>query len=125
MTDLVQRLRDSATHARAIDRAALLHEAADEIERLRSRPASSDIVTRLRQTRANMLGTDDEAHYWDCHDAAAEIERLRLTDAERKAIYLAEGRLRTAYIPDDAAAATLRGLLDRIGKRAQNDESSI
>ncbi len=33
MTDLVQRLRASATQARAIDRAALLHEAADEIER--------------------------------------------------------------------------------------------
>jgi len=41
------------------------------------------ILTRLRQTRANMIGTDDEQHYWDCHDAAAEIERLRLTDAER------------------------------------------
>lgn len=37
MTDLVQRLRDSVTQARAIDRAALLHEAADEIERLREK----------------------------------------------------------------------------------------
>jgi len=37
----------------------------------------SDITTRLRQTRANMLGTDDEQHYWDCQDAAAEIERLQ------------------------------------------------
>lgn len=45
-----------------------------------------DIVTRLRQTRANMLGTDDEEHYWDCHDAANEIARLRLTDAEREAV---------------------------------------
>jgi len=36
-----------------------------------------DITTRLRQTRADMIGTADEAHYWDCHDAAAEIERLR------------------------------------------------
>ena len=35
MSDLVERLRASATQARAIDRAALLHEAADEIERLR------------------------------------------------------------------------------------------
>ena len=33
MTDLVQRLRASVTQARALDRAALLHEAADEIER--------------------------------------------------------------------------------------------
>jgi len=37
----------------------------------------TDIVSRLRQTRADMLGTDDEQHYWDCHDAADEIERLR------------------------------------------------
>jgi phosphoribosylaminoimidazole-succinocarboxamide synthase len=36
-----------------------------------------DITTRLRQTRADMIGTPDEAHYWDCHDAAVEIERLR------------------------------------------------
>ena len=49
-----------------------------------------DIATRLRQTRADMIGTGDEQHYWDCHEAAAEIERLRLwgrlTDAERDAI---------------------------------------
>lgn len=37
----------------------------------------NDIVARLRQTRANMIGTDDEQHYWDCHDAADEIERLK------------------------------------------------
>lgn len=36
-----------------------------------------DVVTRLRKTRANMLGTDDEEHYWDCHDAAEEILKLR------------------------------------------------
>ena len=87
MSDLVDRLRASATQARAVDRSALLNEAADEIERLRARPSSRDIVTRLRQTRANMIGTDDESHYWDCHDAAEEIERLR---AELKRL-IAEG----------------------------------
>lgn len=46
----------------------------------------TDIVTRLRQTRADMIGTDDEQHYWDCHDAAAKIERLRLAPDEREAI---------------------------------------
>ena len=122
MTDLVQRLRDSVTQARAIDRAALLAEAADEIERLRGRPASSDIVTRLRQTRANMLGTDDEAHYWDCHDAAAEIERLRrqvfsqknvtLTDAEREAILTAVAEAEAHQ--HTRRAETLRGLLERL-----------
>jgi hypothetical protein len=40
-------------------------------------PQPVDIVTRLNQTRADMLGTDDEDHYWDCHEAVHEIERLR------------------------------------------------
>lgn len=31
----------------------------------------------LRRTRADMLGTDDEEHYWECHDAADEIDRLQ------------------------------------------------
>lgn len=34
LSDLVKRLRDSATQARAIDRSFLLHEAADIIEKL-------------------------------------------------------------------------------------------
>ena len=32
------------------------------------------LVGRLRATRANMLGTDDEQHYWDCHAAADALE---------------------------------------------------
>jgi hypothetical protein len=45
---------------------------------------------------------------------ADEIARLTLTDEERAAIYRAEARLRTAYVPDDATAATLRSLLERL-----------
>ena len=49
-----------------------------------------DITRRLRQTRADMLGTPDEDHYWDTHEAAGEIERLRqwgrLTEEEREAV---------------------------------------
>jgi hypothetical protein len=72
------------------------------------------ITTRLRQTRANMLGTADEDHYWDCHEAAAEIERLRLTDAEREAVKAA-----ATFACDDGwlmkeQIATLRGLLERM-----------
>ena len=37
-----------------------------------------------------------------------------LTDEEREAIYRAEARLRTAYVPDDETAATLRSLLARL-----------
>jgi len=62
----------------------------------------------------------------ECRDPellAAEVRRLRtviaageptLTDAERDAIYRAEARLRTAYVPDDETAATLRSLLERM-----------
>ena len=71
----------------------------------------ADIVIRLRQTRADMIGTDDEQHYWDCHDAAAEIERLRLTDAEREAVRFC------ALVLDikdrKGGGDTLRGLLER------------
>jgi len=129
----------------------------------------TDITARLRQTRADMTGTDDEQHYWGRHDAVAEIERLRngslegremehkepvawailhrdhqyvsllrehaeahnvyvdaevvplyrqpqptLTAGEREAIRRAEARLRTAYVPDDETAATLRSLLKRL-----------
>ena len=48
-----------------------------------------DIATRLRQTRADMIGTDDEQHYWDCHDAAGEIDRLRLELSVQKACTVA------------------------------------
>jgi len=74
-----------------------------------------DITTRLRQTRADMIGTDDEDHYFDCHEAAGEIERLRrwgrLTDAEREAIDWAAYAAEKWY--EHTAAATLRGLLER------------
>jgi hypothetical protein len=49
----------------------------------------TDIATRLRQTRADMIGTDDEQHYWDCHDAAVEIDRLRLELSVQKACTVA------------------------------------
>jgi hypothetical protein len=84
-----------------------------------------------------MIGTDDENHYWDCHDAAAEIERLReairrladqdatlsvqggnvtvtidatLTDEEREAI---EWCIFQQTTPQ-RTAVTLRRLLERL-----------
>ena len=35
-----------------------------------------DVANRLRSTRANMLGTDDEQHYMDCREAADLIDAL-------------------------------------------------
>lgn len=80
----------------------------------------ADITVRLRQCRADMLGTDDEPHYWDCHAAADEIERLRLAKPEREAIVRAwhgllklmafEKQLADVHLAD---ATTINALLER------------
>jgi endo-1,4-beta-mannosidase len=41
----------------------------------------SDLVSNLRRTRADMIGTDDEEHYWECHEAADRIEELEKSEA--------------------------------------------
>jgi hypothetical protein len=95
----------------------------DRTDKAVTRPAvgAGDIVTRLRQTRADMIGTDDEDHYVDCHEAAGEIARLRLwkalTDEEREAVKLA---VKMVGDPSPITApqvfeyaATLRSLLER------------
>ncbi len=46
-------------------------------------------------------------------DAEPLYRSPTLTDEEREAVYRAEARLRTAYVPDDQTAATLRKLLER------------
>lgn len=45
MSDIVQRLRESVRACRALDRSALLAEAADEIERLRLTPAEREALS--------------------------------------------------------------------------------
>lgn len=79
----------------------------------------TDIATRLRQTRADMIGADDEDHYFDCHEAAAEIERLRLwgrlTDAEREAVGIAIAECDSMPVAKSRDAAdTLRSLMARL-----------
>ena len=113
----------------------------------------ADIARRLRQTRANMLGTDDEQHYWDCVEAAAEIElleaahrvsgsavavihsgfqnavaeiqRLRLTDAEREAVaggIAALDQIGTEFTLE--LARRLNGLLERFSPIAKCESDS-
>lgn len=99
MTDIVQRLRDSAKAARAIDRSALLEEAASEIERLRTPPHPAEAVL-ARQDELRLVVTENPT----------------LTDAEREAIRFfslidGPGNVPVANI----RAATLRGLLKRLG----------
>jgi len=36
----------------------------------------TDHAKNLRRTRADMLGTDDEEHYWECYAAAGHIDDL-------------------------------------------------
>ena len=35
-----------------------------------------DHAKNLRSTRADMIGTDGEEHYWECHAAATRIDLL-------------------------------------------------
>jgi hypothetical protein len=70
----------------------------------------TDILERIRKLRYVHVPVASEL----MAEAAAEIERLRLTDEEREAIYLAAARLRTAYVRDDGTAATLNSLLERL-----------
>lgn len=64
---------------------------------------SSDLPERLR--KATGLDLDLK------REAAAEIERLRLTDAEREAVEWAVSAARNVEHP---AETTLRGLLERL-----------
>lgn len=104
MSDIVARLRESVTQARAVDRAALLADAADEIERLRSQPCP--------------YVTGTTTHY-------CTLTPFTLTDAEREAVaemahwcdvdsgYCREADEIAASAFYAARAATLRGLLER------------
>jgi hypothetical protein len=77
----------------------------------------TDITTRLRQygnTGEPLLLQEDTI----LEEAAGEIERLRLTDEEREAIEWAAFEF-DGVRPDNGRAtqqaATLRGLLERLG----------
>jgi len=83
---LVQRLRESVTQCRALDRSALLEEAAAEIERLRGSPVTEPMAKEKRTEGSAVL-----------------------TDAEREAIEVACQDLRHTE-----EVATLRGLLERL-----------
>ncbi len=62
----------------------------------------------LEHAHGRIVAGDDEL------EVLADYGWVQLTDEERAAIYRAEARLRTAYVPDDETAATLRNLLARL-----------
>ena len=106
--DIVERLRNwRSVHLARLH--LLMEEAADEIERL-SRTGSNDAKTG-----------DDAVEC--CKHGEKCPERERLTDAEREAVERAADALGGVddWSPDesdkdDKAVATLRGLLERLGK---------
>lgn len=94
MSDITTRLRRWAISTDAAPASDLMDEAADRIE--------SD---------AKQIGVLTE----ECQVLKALcVNGASLTAEEREAIHRAEARLRTAYVPDDATAATLRALLERL-----------
>ena len=88
-TSLVQRLRESVTQCRALDRSALLEEAAAEIERLRSLTRFQDGVIRSGDVACLTQSEREALEYFSqwCIGPSKRLERY---------------------------AATLRGLLERL-----------
>jgi hypothetical protein len=102
MNDIVERIR-KLRFVHIPGTSDLMEEACQEIERLRQFDRSQPIKP-AEDTHAT--------HATPC-EGSVDGEGT-LTDEEREAIYRAEARLRTAYVPDDATAATLRKLLERL-----------
>jgi hypothetical protein len=102
--DIVERLRTWFRDVNAVSAIDVMDEAANEIERLRNGAAEGreTVCQHVRGTVTQHCSLN-----------------FTLTDEEREAIYRAEARLRTAYVPDDATAATLRSLLERLRSTPQ------
>jgi hypothetical protein len=75
--------------------------------------SNCEIIAELRRQHERHRGSGTRMEQV-LKNAADALTRLRLTDEDREAIYRAEARLRTAYVPDDETAATLRNLLERL-----------
>ena len=113
MSDIVERLRNWRTvHLARLH--LLMEEAADEMERLRNGAVESRETVQYGGV-VPMVTWFDEKIAEECRIAQAEIERLRLTDAEREAVEC--GIQAIGLAPRDertlAHADTLRGLLER------------
>ena len=102
--DIVERLRKWFHDVNAVSAIDLMDEAANEIERLRNGAAEGreTVCPHVRGTVTQHCSLN-----------------FTITDEERLAIYLAEARLRAAYVPDDQTAATLRSLLERLRSTPQ------
>jgi hypothetical protein len=101
--DIVERLRKWFHDVNAVSAIDVMDEAANEIERLR------------QSDRPQPIKPAEDTHATHATPCEGSVQgEGALTDEEREAVYRAEARLRTAYVPDDATAATLRKLLERM-----------
>jgi hypothetical protein len=126
MTDIVERIR-SLRYVHVPVASQLFEEAAAEIERLRNRSLEGREMERQEPVAwaichkdhqyVSLLREHAEAHNVYVDAQVVPLYRQpqpTLTAEEREAIHRAEARLRTAYVPDDETAATLRELLARL-----------
>ena len=91
-----------------------------EMTRMRWRlKIRENIVARLAAENERLRNGASNGYETVCQHVRGTVTQhcslnFTLTDEERAAIYRAEARLRTAYVPDDHTAATLRNLLARL-----------
>ncbi len=115
--DIVSRLR----HWRGLHLAhcgPLFEAAATEIEVQRAcTSAARDEIERLHTAIRRIADQDATLSVQD--GSVTVTVDATLTAEEREAIYRAEARLRTAYVPDDQTANTLRSLLERLRSTPQ------
>lgn len=120
MSDLVKRLRTWVHAVHAVPVGDLLDEAADEMERMTGEVdrlnAEVSILIRECQNQKNLL-VNGPAPAADGVDWPTSGPGAVLTDAEREAVL--DAALAYESDPDEwecaKIAATLRGLLDRLG----------
>ncbi len=128
--DIVERLRKWFHDVNAVSAIDVMDEAANEIERLRQfyrsqpiKPAEDTHATHATPCEGSLQGEGTLPNSYRENDEKRGVSDTKrgpvacsptITNEERAAIYRAEARLRTAYVPDDQTAATLRKLLDRL-----------
>ncbi len=74
----------------------------------------TDLIARMCQTRADMLGTQDEQHYHDCHAAAdaleAQARRIAELEAQNEFIMSANNELSWALRERNEALSRIAAL---------------
>jgi hypothetical protein len=117
--DIVERIR-GLRYVHVPVASELMNEAATAIETLRWQlTIRENIIGRLVDENGRLRNGAVACRETVCPHVRGTVTQhcslnFTLTDEEREAVHRAEARLRTAYVPDDETAATLRLLLERL-----------